>query len=32
MPRGNEYKQSLLAVYFILQVYQSITPVVFSWA
>jgi ABC-type transport system involved in cytochrome c biogenesis permease component len=32
MPRGTEYKQSLLAVYFILQVYQSITPVVFSWA
>jgi len=32
MPRGVEYRQSLLAVYFILQVYQSITPVVFSWA
>jgi uncharacterized membrane protein YciS (DUF1049 family) len=32
LPRGAEYKSELLAVYFILQVYQCITPIVFSWA
>jgi hypothetical protein len=31
LPRGAEHRQQLLAVYFILQVYQSITPVIFSW-
>jgi len=31
LPRGPEHRQQLLAVYFILQVYQSITPVIFSW-
>lgn len=32
LPRGPEYKSKLLAVYFILQVFQCITPIVFSWA
>lgn len=32
LPRGPEHKSELLAVYFILQVFQCITPLVFSWA
>lgn len=32
MPRGTQYKQQLLAVYFILQVFQCITAIIFSWA
>lgn len=31
LPRGNAYKHELLAVYFILTVYQCITPIIFSW-
>jgi hypothetical protein len=31
LPRGDEYKSQLLAVYFILQVFQPVTPVLFSW-
>ncbi|ORY33755.1 allantoate permease [Naematelia encephala] len=31
LPRGNEHRHSLLAVFFILQVYQCITPIIFSW-
>ena len=32
LPRGPEHKSELLAVYFILQVFQCITPLIFSWA
>ncbi|RSH85337.1 hypothetical protein EHS25_004733 [Saitozyma podzolica] len=32
MPRGTQYKSQLLAVYFILQVFQCITAIIFSWA
>lgn len=32
LPRGDEYKSKLLAVYFILQVFQCVSPIVFSWA
>lgn len=32
LPRGNEHRQSLLATYFILNVYQCISPIIFSWA
>lgn len=32
LPRGPEHKSELLAVYFILQVFQCITPIIFSWA
>lgn len=31
MPRGPQYKSELLAVYFILQVFQCITAIIFSW-
>jgi hypothetical protein len=31
LPRGDQYKQQLLAVYFILQIFQPITPIIFSW-
>lgn len=31
MPRGDEYRSQLLAVYFILQCFQPVTPVLFSW-
>ncbi|WRT66019.1 uncharacterized protein IL334_002970 [Kwoniella shivajii] len=31
LPRGVEHKSTLLGVYFILQVYQCITPMFFSW-
>ncbi|KAL7420650.1 hypothetical protein Q5752_004601 [Cryptotrichosporon argae] len=32
MPRGVAYKNELLAVYFVLQVYQCITPIIFTWS
>jgi predicted MFS family arabinose efflux permease len=32
LPRGPEWTQRLLAVYFILQIFQPITPIIFSWA
>ncbi|RSH80114.1 hypothetical protein EHS25_007316 [Saitozyma podzolica] len=31
LPRGPQYKSELLAVYFILQVFQCITAIIFSW-
>ncbi|ORY27751.1 major facilitator superfamily domain-containing protein [Naematelia encephala] len=31
LPRGIQYKHELLAVFFLLQVYQCITAIVFSW-
>ncbi|WWC96612.1 hypothetical protein V866_003482 [Kwoniella sp. B9012] len=31
LPRGAEHKSKLLGVYFILQVYQCISPIFFSW-
>lgn len=31
LPRGDEYRSQLLAVYFILQCFQPVTPVIFSW-
>nr|XP_019050758.1 hypothetical protein I302_01200 [Kwoniella bestiolae CBS 10118]OCF29688.1 hypothetical protein I302_01200 [Kwoniella bestiolae CBS 10118] len=31
LPRGAEHKSQLLGVYFILQVYQCISPIFFSW-
>jgi hypothetical protein len=31
LPRGDEYRSQLLAVYFILQIFQPVTPVLFSW-
>lgn len=31
LPHDESHKRSLLAVYFILNVYQCITPIVFSW-
>jgi hypothetical protein len=31
LPRGDEYKSQLLAVYFLLQIFQPVTPVLFSW-
>lgn len=31
LPRGTEWNRKLLAVYFILQIFQPITPIVFSW-
>lgn len=32
LPRGDQYKSQLLAVYFLLTVYQCISPLYFSWA
>lgn len=32
LPRGDEYRRQLLAVYFILQIFQPLTPIIFSWA
>jgi uncharacterized membrane protein YciS (DUF1049 family) len=32
LPQGPEHKSELLAVFFILQVFQCITPLIFSWA
>lgn len=31
LPRGDEYRSQLLAVYFLLQCFQPVTPVIFSW-
>jgi len=31
LPRGAEYRSQLLAVYFILQIFQPVTPILFSW-
>lgn len=31
LPRGDEYRSQLLAVYFILQCFQPVTPILFSW-
>jgi predicted MFS family arabinose efflux permease len=31
IPREARYNNALLAVYFILQIFQPITPVIFSW-
>ncbi|WWC88220.1 uncharacterized protein L201_003125 [Kwoniella dendrophila CBS 6074] len=31
LPRGTQHKSQLLGVYFILQVYQCISPLIFSW-
>lgn len=32
LPRDTGNNQELLAVYFILQIFQPLTPIVFSWA
>lgn len=32
LPRGDQYRQQLLAVYFLLQIFQPLTPIMFSWA
>ena len=32
MPRGQQYTNQLLAIYFILQIFQPLTPLIFSWA
>jgi hypothetical protein len=31
LPRGPAYTNRLLAVYFILQIFQPLTPLIFSW-
>lgn len=32
IPRSDDNNQALLAVYFILQIFQPLTPICFSWA